>query len=289
MKYLYFLDKPDAPIYWDIPQYKENPEPEEVFAIYVQFSSIDYSKYPNLEYVLCPCTNISHIQPVPQNVKVFNLDNKEMLFKLARSTAEWCVRQMLNLLSYNREELTNKAIGFIGYGRIAQQVSRMLEGFKVDIYYYDPDINYPEFYCYMGNLIRCGTMDVVFARSDIVSLNLTSDESTKNIINSNLLNTEGKCRYLINSSRGNVLDIDAVISALSSHKLKGFATDVTDGYTEGQLHSLGHIHVFDRQTQSSNIIVTDHIAGKGHESRMNTDEYVLSQFLEEMNNGTKTK
>lgn len=162
MRPILFLDEP----YHSYPNMMDDERftKSQVEVIYTHFTKVNYAMYPNLKVVLCPCTGIKHLNPESQpDIKFINLYNKEWLFNNALSTAEWTLAAMFKLLRRNRDELNGKTIGFIGFGRVAQQVTKMLSGFNVNIKYYD--INVPKFY--KGNAER-HTPSAVLDRKSVV-------------------------------------------------------------------------------------------------------------------------
>ncbi len=140
--------------------------------------------------------------------------------------------------------LTGCTVGLIGYGHIGQLVARRLAGFDVELLITDPAIDRSE-------SPRAVPLEELLARSDVVSLHVPLIEATRNLIDARALRSMQPHAVLINTSRGGVIDEDALIQALSNGVLSGAALDVFG--TEPPLGSplLG----------MSNVVVSPHVGG----------------------------
>lgn len=141
-------------------------------------------------------------------------------------------------------ELFGKTVGIIGHGSIGEKVGKLLSSFDVKMKIHDK-VDTEE------NLSK------LLSTSDIVSLHLVLTPETKNLINEERLGHMKKNAYLINTSRAEVIDEDALYNSLKSCQLDGAALDVF-----WQEPSLGKYpwHKLD------NVILTPHIAGETHEA-----------------------
>lgn len=147
--------------------------------------------------------------------------------------------------------LTGKTVGLVGFGRIAQEVAKRLGGFGCSIVAYDPFVPAPVF-------AEAGVTPVdlkTVLRAEIVSLHLPLNNETKHLINTRSLAQMRPGAFLINVSRGGLVDHDALASALDSGQVAGYATDVVD--PEGPGHPI---------SQRSDVIVTPHLAYYSPES-----------------------
>lgn len=262
---------------------KDTCDKAKAHAIYMHFEDIDFSEFPNLKYVLCPATNINHLKNLKKDIKIIYLDNKIYLFKYVQSTAEMCMWGTLNLLKRTHtqqygllDELNDKIVGFVGFGRIAQQFARMLIGFGVkNIYYYDPNP-----YLYLSNMeVRYVTFidfNTLLEFSDIISINCTADVITKDLISDDEFDIMAKQPYFINTSRGSVVNGKALLRAVSYGKITGFYLDVIDSYDNETLLELY------KYAKSGHSFITQHIAGKGRLSRESTDLYVAEQLIKDI-------
>ena len=98
------------------------------------------------------------------------------------------------------------------------------------------------------------SLDELKKDCDVVSLHVHLNNETRHMINADFFN--GRVKYLINTSRGAIVDEDAVISALADGRLKGYATDVL----EDEFGDIRNSRLVER-SKDLNIIITPHMAG----------------------------
>ncbi|MEN0051226.1 MAG: NAD(P)-dependent oxidoreductase, partial [Bacteroidota bacterium] len=146
--------------------------------------------------------------------------------------------------NYQGDEIRGKTLGILGLGNIGSKVARLAEAFGLSIIYWDvaekSGINYPFL-----------ALEKVYERADIISLHLPLVEATKNLINENALQKMRSHCLLINTSRGGIINQDALLVALENHQIGGFAADVLA--TEPP-------HSDDPLLQLDNVLITPHAA-----------------------------
>jgi len=128
-------------------------------------------------------------------------------------------------------DLAGKTIGVVGTGHIGIHVIRMANGFGMKVLGFDVNKN--------DELARTlnftyATLSELFAASDIVTLHVPYNAHTHHLINKENINTFKKGPYLINTSRGAVVETDALVEALQSGTIAGAALDVLE--EEGELN-----------------------------------------------------
>jgi D-3-phosphoglycerate dehydrogenase len=170
-------------------------------------------------------------------------------------------------------ELRNKTIGIIGYGNIGSQVSIISESLGMKVLYYDQETKLP-----LGNAQPCKNMEEVLAQSDIVTLHVPGTPQTQNMIHADNLQQFKKGAILINCSRGEVVDLEALAEALKSGRISGAAADVFPVEPEKNGDA------FSTPLQGlSNVILTPHIGGSTEEAQENIGDDVslkLFNYLE---------
>ncbi|MGN1182413.1 MAG: NAD(P)-dependent oxidoreductase [Faecalibacillus sp.] len=120
------------------------------------------------------------------------------------------------------QEISNKTIGFIGFGCIAKKTAKILyNGFSMKICAYSPHLKQNE-----TDIEVCQNIEEVFKKADIVSINCTFNEKTKHIITLDVLKHAKKNCLLINTARGAVVCENDLYYALSHHIIAGAACDV---------------------------------------------------------------
>lgn len=145
----------------------------------------------------------------------------------------------------NLQTLSGKTVGLVGFGRIAQEVAKRFHGFGCSLVGYDPYVS-PEVF------LSSGVTSVDLPTSlgaDIVSLHLPLTDQTRHLINSRSLAEMRPGVFLINVSRGALVDHEAIAEALDSGHVAGFATDVVEPEGPGNPLAL-----------RSEVIVTPHVA-----------------------------
>jgi D-3-phosphoglycerate dehydrogenase len=207
-----------------------------------------------------------------------------------RAVAEHCVGMLLNLLhkigisasqvkngQWLREEnrgteLTGKTIGIIGYGNTGSQFAKLLESFDVTVLAYDKYVS-----GFSSGQIKEASLEKIKAEADIISFHVPLTEETKNMVNDEFLESLSRTPLLINSSRGKVVDLDAVLSAIKKGKISGAALDVLpneklDSYTDTEQKTLAELLSFEQ------VLVTPHIAGYSFEAHRLMSEVVLKKL-----------
>lgn len=124
-------------------------------------------------------------------------------------------------------ELDGKTLGLIGFGNIARQLTRMVSGFDVKVLAYDAflDSNGREHAAKM-NVTLVDSMEDIFRKSDIVSLHIPLNDSTRGSINGSLFSLMKQSAYLVNTCRGGVINESDLIAALMNKTIQGAGLDV---------------------------------------------------------------
>jgi D-3-phosphoglycerate dehydrogenase len=118
--------------------------------------------------------------------------------------------------------LEGKTVGIVGLGAIGKQLARRLSGFDCKILAYDP---YADAAFAKDNHVELTTLDDLTAQSDFISLHLPLMPETRGIVNDAFLSRMKKGSFLINTSRGEVMDEDALLTALQTGHLRGAGLD----------------------------------------------------------------
>jgi len=173
-------------------------------------------------------------------------------------------------------EVRGKTLGIIGYGHIGSQVSVLAESLGLKVIYYDVEPKMP-----LGNAQPVKTLGELLKKSDIVTLHVPGAKSTKNIINEKALSQMKQGAILINLSRGDVMDTDAVKAALDTKHLGGLAVDVfpQEPAAKGD--------VFKSPLQGlTNVILTPHIGGSTTEAQKNIGIDVSTKLISFIDTGS---
>ncbi|MFH1786147.1 MAG: hydroxyacid dehydrogenase, partial [archaeon] len=138
-------------------------------------------------------------------------------------------------------ELYGKRWGILGFGRIGKAVAERLTPFGVNLYTYDPFCN--EEICSQYGALKLNSLDEFLAHCDILSVHCALTDETKHLLNEKTISKLPKGAYIINVSRGAVIDTKALLSALKSGKLAGAGLDVYEQEppTDTELLSLDNV------------------------------------------------
>lgn len=123
---------------------------------------------------------------------------------------------------YSGVSLEGKTVGILGLGAIGKKLARRLAGFDCRILAYDP---FADALFAKNNHIELASMDEVITQADFVSLHLPLLPKTRGIVDESFLNKMKKGSYLVNTSRGEAVNEEALLNALTSGHLKGAGLD----------------------------------------------------------------
>ncbi|MCY3274107.1 phosphoglycerate dehydrogenase, partial [Acinetobacter baumannii] len=130
-------------------------------------------------------------------------------------------RGVWNKLAVGSFEARGKKLGIIGYGHIGTQLGILAESLGMHVFFYDIENKLP-----LGNATQVQHLSDLLNMSDVVSLHVPENASTKNMMGAEELALMKPGALLINASRGTVVDIPALCDALASKHLAGAAIDV---------------------------------------------------------------
>lgn len=154
-------------------------------------------------------------------------------------------------------EVRGKTLGIVGYGNIGSQLSNLAEAMGMRVIFHDLTDKLRH-----GNTEPVESLDELLAASDVVSLHVPETPATANMIGERQIRHMKDGAYLINNSRGTVVDIEALASALRDGKLSGAAIDVFP------VEPASNADPFVSPLQGlPNVILTPHIGGSTEEAQ----------------------
>ncbi|SCA62654.1 D-3-phosphoglycerate dehydrogenase [Chlamydiales bacterium SCGC AG-110-M15] len=156
-------------------------------------------------------------------------------------------------------EVRGKSIGIVGYGHIGTQVSVLAESLGMQVNYYDHLSKLP-----LGNARKISSLDELLRTSDIVTMHVPETEQTKNMIGKEQFDLMKPGACFINSSRGTVVDLDALAAVIDSGHIKSAAIDVFP------VEPADNKSPFDTPLRNHpSVILTPHIGGSTKEAQEN--------------------
>jgi glyoxylate reductase len=158
-------------------------------------------------------------------------------------------------------------MGIVGAGRIGYEIARRAKGFKMKILFYDV-IPRPEMEKDFGATKE--DLDTLLKESDFVSLHVPLMKETLHLIDESKLRMMKKTAYLINNSRGPVVDEEALIKALKEGWIAGAGLDVFEQEPISKNNPL---------LKMDNVVIAPHISSASYETRSKMAEMVAENLV----------
>ncbi len=241
-----------------------------------------------------PVTGIDHIDEVlceKLGVKIACLRGETEFLKTVRATAELsfglAIALMRNIVAasestqngnWNRDlfrgnEIFGKTVGILGMGRLGVIVAEYYKAFGAKIVAYEPRI-------FIGNEEKIQGIDylenleAVAEIADIVSVHINYNQNTHQIIGENFFDKMKKNAVFINTSRGGIVDENALLNALKTEKIQGAALDVLQG--EPNINETHPLLAFAKTHK--NLLIVPHIGGNTYESFEKTERFLAEKI-----------
>ncbi|KAL8317012.1 hypothetical protein RB597_000750 [Gaeumannomyces tritici] len=256
------------------------------------------SEAKNLLVVGCFCIGTNQVDldfAARHGIAVFNSP-----FANSRSVAELVIAETITLArqlgdrssemhrgTWNKVsskcwEIRGKTLGIVGYGHIGSQLSVLAEAMGMSVIYYDVVTLMA-----LGKARQVANLQELLGEADFVTLHVPETPETKNMISSRELSFMKDGAYLINASRGSVVDIPALVNAMRAGKVAGAALDVypnepaaNGDYFNQTLNTWAE----DLRTLS-NLILTPHIGGSTEEAQRAIGAEVGDALVRYINQG----
>jgi len=257
-----------------------------------QLTSIVLTKAEKLLAAGCFCIGTNQVEmnaAIENGIAIFNSP-----FSNTRSVAELviahCIYLMRRIIEKNEAahqgdwlkgssdcfEVRGKTLGIIGYGHIGSQVSVLAESIGMKVIYYDVEPKLS-----LGNAQQTKNLDELLKRSDIVALHVPGSPSSKNMISEAQIFKMKKGAVLINLSRGDVIDINALKNGLEQNHLGGAAIDVFPQEPQKNKDQ------FSSPLQGmKNVVLTPHIGGSTMEAQENIGIDVANKLISFLETGS---
>ena len=184
------------------------------------------------------------------------------------------VKKGIWLREENRgEEILGKTFGIIGYGNMGKAVAKRLSGFGCKTIFYDIKPNLSDEFATQVSLQE------LQENADILSLHTPLTEDTLYMIDEEFISKMKKNFYFINTARGKNLKTSALVNALKSGKIKGACLDVLE-YEKTSFENLETKNEdLEYLLNSEKAIITPHIAGWTHESKIKLAQVIVDKIL----------
>lgn len=211
--------------------------------IYSKVSKEVLDKFPNLKFIATRSTGFDHIdieECKRRGIKVANVPTYgentvaehtfALILSLSRYVHKSYLRSKRNDFSIDGLQgfdLRGKTMGVIGVGRIGKHIIKIAKGFGMNVIAHDRYRD--EILAEVLNFKYTNQLDEIFSNSDIVSLSAPLNDETFHIVNREAFSKMKSSAILINTSRGALVDTEALYEALSEGKIAGAGLDVIEG------------------------------------------------------------
>ena len=173
-------------------------------------------------------------------------------------------------------EIRGKTLGIVGYGHIGTQLGIIAESMGMRVIFQDIESKLP-----LGNAEARASLEDLLREADVVSLHVPDTAETRNLMSAGAIAAMREGSYLINASRGTVVDIEALADALKSGRVAGAAIDVFP--VEPKSNDDRFISPL---VGLDNVLITPHIGGSTLEAQENIAVEVASKLVRYSDNGT---
>jgi D-3-phosphoglycerate dehydrogenase len=250
-------------------------------------------KAKNLKFIVTSTTGTNHIiLPKNSKIKIVSLQDETEFLKNITPTAELTWALILALLrkltssienvkngewsrdKFIGEEIKGKKIGILGLGRIGQMVGKIAKAFEMEVLFFDTEGKVLK----ENDAFKNVSLDRLFLESDILTIHIPSSKDNIGFVNKNLLSKMKVNSYLINTSRGDVLDEEFLLEMLAKKKISGAALDVLSDEILGGENWTKTNKLINSDFLGKNLLITPHIGGACKESMKKTENFVANKL-----------
>lgn len=175
---------------------------------------------------------------------------------------------------YRGYSLSGKTLGIVGLGRLGKMMARYGNALGMNVIACDP---YVEDSVFINCKVQRADFQNLVGQSDVISLHVHLSEETKNMFHKDVFQKMKKTSYLVNTSRGYIVQEDDLLEALSQNVIVGYGTDVLTNEIYFQGNFSNHPLV-EYAKNHENCIITPHIGGTTYESREATDIFMARKL-----------
>ena len=250
----------------------------------------------SLKSLVSPATGINHLDLNYLNsreILVIKLGDSKDQIQNVFATAElaWglviaCARRMNLAVDSVKEgnfdrtlflgrELLARTLGVVGFGRLGRQVAKYGSAFGMNVVVYETDsAQHNE----IAPFQKVGSLEELLNISDVVSVHIPFNDENKNCIDAAMISKIKHGAIFINTSRGELVDEQALAMAVRSGQLFGVGVDVLSKESEDGF-SVSNSPLASAMRDGLNVIVTPHIGGWAHDAVATTRAFVVDEFL----------
>jgi D-3-phosphoglycerate dehydrogenase len=165
-----------------------------------------------------------------------------------------------------------KTVSIIGYGNMGHSFARRLSGFGCNVLAYD---KYKT--SYSDGYVQESSMEQLWEETDILSLHVPLTAETRAMIDMAYINRFKKPLILLNTARGEIAVLKDIAALIAGRKIRGAVLDVLENEKLSTLSDIQR-NAFNSLIESSNVILTPHIAGWTFESHVKINVALVSKI-----------
>lgn len=246
----------------------------------LQFIARSGSGLENIDVSICRDRNIQLFNSPEGNRNAVAEHGLGMLLSLFNNISK--SNQEIRLGIWNREgnrgvELDGKTVGLIGFGNNGAAFAKKLRGFDAKVMAYDKyKTGFGDHY------VQECTLQAIQEQADVISFHIPQNKETIHFFNDDFLHKCNKSFYLMNLSRGKIVDTSTLVSGLKSGKIKGACLDVLE-YEKASFESFfdqEHSKEFRYLLQSEKVLLSPHIAGWTTESYFKLSNVLADKIIQ---------
>ena len=225
------------------------------------------------------------------DIEIYSLTKDMNLINKLPSTSELAFGLMMSLLrkipqgqkhvsEYNWDytqfmgrQIKGLKVGIVGYGRLCKMMYDFCKAFGADVMIYDPYVREQLSDSFLLNH-WCRSLEQLFEFSDVVSLHVHVTDETKYMINKDLFGSIKKDCYIINTSRGEIVNENDIVEGLKSKTITGYGTDVI----EHEFDLLFLSPIIKAMNEGENIIITPHVGGMTVEGQTKAYTWAINKL-----------
>jgi phosphoglycerate dehydrogenase-like enzyme len=179
--------------------------------------------------------------------------------------------------------LSNMSLGIAGCGRLGSMVASYGRCFGMVVQYYDPFVSRNDL-----GAERTASLKELVQSCDIITVHIPHEKTTENLFNREIFSHFRKGSYFINTSRGELVDHQALLECLMDGRLAGAALDVLEGEFEPEFgHLLKNHPLWQYAQKHGNLILTPHIGGSTVDAWRLTEGFTIRMVLDVLKTHSK--
>ena len=225
------------------------------------------------------------------NIKIYSLTKDMGLINNLPSTSELAFGLMLSLVrqipqgqkhvskygwdytQFMGRQIKDLNIGIVGYGRLGKMMYNYAKAFGANVKIYDPYIRQELTDSFLLNN-WCSKLEDLAEWCDVLSLHVHVTDETTYMINKEVLGYMRKDSYIVNTSRGEIVNEGDIVNALQDGIISGYATDVI----ENEFDDLSKSPIINAMNDNHNIIITPHVGGMTIEGQTKAYKWAINKL-----------